>query len=642
MFPDRLKVTLTISVAGQSFTIPAGSIETLELDAQPWGFQAKVRFLVSSEEMEDTLFPRLITRDRIDVRIALVPRPLDDPEDASDRALVFEGIVVEREIVETVSLALEGKPMLRRAYALTISDPLSACWAEHKPLDLLASACMKDALERNKPAGIDFVYELPRLENKQDVLCVPLRGDGRVSFRDFVVAYLEESAGVLEQLGPSPKYRFGGDKKTIRSTIALEPHEVERLAVIPREPRRHDARVLNPFVESAKREELANSAAIDSVRRDEIAHELVPANFDKRVALEKKRQRPGEHAITVSFRRCPDRIPRPGAGVSLSDAFSRANLPSGKTYRAVALRMSAQRAEDETAELRDESARFSIALTLEAELASDPTPHLPPFRRVEEAVFVEARVLSASGGDDDRTWFAGENESAGTWQVRCDVPLFNVTVVVPFEPGSLPGHFFFPPYKRQRVLLRLERDRARIARYLDWAANARTPQDAQGDRIAFGYGEANGTTLDHAYTDDAPALTITRTLAGDTELLTLKPETIFMQVEEKTVKAALTPKYDVSAKVEAAKAKLVGEVEASVGAITGRFEASASGVSSSISDAGADVEAALTEAEAKLTGKLAAVRTELSQMGETLGDAPARIAAAVSAAKAEILGALED
>jgi hypothetical protein len=641
-FPDRLKLTLNVSVGGQTFTIPAGSIDAVELDAKAWGVHGKVRFFVSSEAVEDALFSPLTTRDRIDVRLSLVPRPLEDPEDASDRALVFEGVVTEREIVETVSRGVEGQPMLRRRYELSFSDPLSTFWSEHKPFELFASACMKDAISRSAPAGVEFVYELPRLEKKQDVLCVPLLGDKAPSFLDFMASYLDENAAVLEQLGPSPSYRLGSDKKPIKKTTSLEPHEVGALSIVPSEPRRHAARVLNPFVESGKREDIANRVGVGSVRRDELAHEVVPTMFDQRVAQETKRQRPGEHAIRVRFRRCPDRIPRPGAGVALSDGFSAANFPSGKAYRVYDLRLRAERAEDETAELLDESARFSIDLVLEAELASDPTPRLPPFRRVEGGVFVEARVLSASGGDDDRTWFSGENESAGTWQVRCDVPLFNVTVVVPFEPGSLPGHFFFPPYKGQRVLLRLERDRARIARYLDWAANARTPLDAQGNRIAFGYGEKNGTTVDHAYADNAPALTITRTLAGDTELVTLKPETIFMQVEEKAVSSAPTPKYDVSAKVASAKAKLVGEVEASVGSVTGTFEASASGVSTAISDAGAEVEAALSDAEAKLTEKLGAVRAELSQMEETLSDAPSRIADAVTAAKAEILGALED
>ena len=646
MFSDQLKLSITLAVGGETFVIPAGSVRALRVDARAHGFDASVSFIVSSEDPEDpdTFFPRFSSNDRIDLTLSLLVRPLEDPENASDRALSFAGIAVERRLVETVSRSIDGQPMYERLYEIDLVDPLLALWSEHRPVDLIVDACMRDALERHKPAGLELTYDFARLDDKQDVLFVPLPGDRSPSFYDFFIGFLAETHGVLERSAKTGSYRIGKKKSRILQPIVLDHETLDALDIAPSEPRRHKTRVLNHYADGKKTETLANDLAVRGVFRDVVAYTRVPVPFDRRVALEKARTRPGEHTIRATFKQCPSVLCPPGQGIELDTSVGESRYASKKTYRVITFSISArpEPEQEQETELGDEVARFELDLHVTAELASDLTPRLPRHAPTNEPVCIEGRVLSASGGDDDRTWFAAASDANGIWQLRCKIPLFNVDVVVPFEPGHDPGHFFFPPYKGQRVLVAFERDGARIDRYLDWAPNARTPMAAQGNRLALGYRDGNGTTLDHAYVDGKPVLTLERKFAGDHEVVTMLDQTLRFHVEELPSTESSTPKFDISPKVAAAKARLVGEMQASVGKITGSFEGSSGAVSASVEMAAAEVTAALEAAEAELTARIGGLRTELSSMGEALGEGPARIAAAAAEAKAAIKGALED
>ena len=640
MFSDRLELTLTLSIAGRVFTLPAGCVRDVAVSAKAWGFEGSAAFVVSSEIEEDTLLAAFETRDRIDVKIAIRTRPLDNPEDTSDRKVSFSGIAIDRRIVETVTDELTGSPILERRYELTVRDALAFLWSAHRPLDLLANASMTDILERHTPAGTTLDIDLPRFEEKQDVFFVPLHGEAPASFYDFVVGFVDETGGVLEHAATAGTYRIGAKKKKPKTVTTIGPEELGALCLLPREPRRHSSRVLNHWADGTKKELVPNTLAVTGVRRDVVAYTFVTAPFTRAVAREKARLTEGEHDIAVTLQKCPDRLPAPGEGAGISEELGDTRYSSKKTYRVTTLDLHARGPTNEEATLEDVTATFDLDVTIGAELASEPLPRLPGFRRTHTPILVEGRVLSASGDDDDRTFFVGANDSTNAWQLRCHIPLWNVDIVVPFEPGFFPGHFFFPPYKGQRVLVALERDRAKIHAYLDWAANGRTPMSAQGNRMALGYRDGNGTTVDHSYVDAKPQLVIERKLAGDFERVEMRENTVFFHVEEKPIVTASEPKFDISPKVEAAKLRVSSEVDASITQVTGKFDSSAAAVSATIETAAADVDAALGDAETKLSGQIAAVRADLVAMSELATGAPAVLAAAAAEAKAEIEAAL--
>ena len=67
------------------------------------------------------------------------------------------------------------------------------------------------------------------------------------------------------------------------------------------------------------------------------------------------------------------------------------------------------------------------------------------------------------------------------------IPLFaNQLVKVPFEPYYQSGHFFFPPYRAERVLVSLFPDRAEFKRFLNWRPGGIMPTLTQAIRSAWG------------------------------------------------------------------------------------------------------------------------------------------------------------
>jgi len=110
--------------------------------------------------------------------------------------------------------------------------------------------------------------------------------------------------------------------------------------------------------------------------------------------------------------------------------------------------------------------------------------------------------------------------------------LENKIVIVPFEPMFDTGHFYFTPYKNEKVLVELYFHDARIARFLDWRPEARLPMDTQGNHILMGKGRNSKTSVDHIYADDKPKFSITRKSKKDTEIIQLAEGTIILQTKE--------------------------------------------------------------------------------------------------------------
>ena len=106
-------------------------------------------------------------------------------------------------------------------------------------------------------------------------------------------------------------------------------------------------------------------------------------------------------------------------------------------------------------------------------------------------------------------------------------------VIVPFEPYYQSGHFYFPAYKDERVLLELEFDRARIRAFLDWRPGARLPADTQGNQLLVGKGDKNETSIRHVYVDAKPTLTIERSMDKDQQVITISEGTIRLETQEK-------------------------------------------------------------------------------------------------------------
>ncbi len=604
MFSDRLRPTLSLTIGTATTTFPAGAIRRFEVDCRVYGFSAAVEFDVSSEQEDDPIVTAFVGRDLAQATLTLIPCTLDGTGD-DPVAFPLTGYVLEKRMRETASPGVFGAPIVSRRYSIRFADPASAFWRQHRPLDLVTDASMKDVIEAHLAPGVSLTYDFQAIQDQSPMLCVALPGDGDASFYDWVVWYLDRNSAVLEFDYVKGGYRIGGDKTVQSDKTSLEPEDVLETEILGPDPYRHAVRICNPFAVAATTTAVANADAATGVSHDALFRTAIAADVDTRVRVETARLRAPLFGLRVRYQKAPPSIPSPGGKVVFSDAWSDKVYGVKSSYRVCNLRMRARAIEgDGAAEIADASGPFEIDLDMDLEIETDPTPRLPAYVAPTYPLVVEGTVVSFGGGTDDRTWYMAANKDESILQYKVTIPLWNKTVLAPFEPGLLPGHMFFPAYKAQRVLVALSFDAALIRGFLDWAADARVPNDSQGNRIALGYQNTNGTIIDHAYTDSKPAFKIERLAGADHQLIEVIDGTFRITVEELQGVTSETPTYDVSLKVEAAKDELSGSTNAAVGDLSTSFATSFGGAKGSVVGATSDVTSAVDTAESTLSGKI--------------------------------------
>jgi hypothetical protein len=406
---------------------------------------------------------------------------------------------------------------------------------------------------------------------------------------------------------------------------------------------RNASAVLNPFSEAlVGRTDVPNALAATGVRRDAVAYSAIPTFTDARVELEKRRLRQRDHHLDVNFSELPSEFPIPGALRKVGEGFSTRLLCAGKTYRSIGLHLKAglPEGEDDVSDLDDEACRFGIELNTLFERNNDAVGHLPEHGVPTYPVLAEGKVLSASGAATDRTWHALASDVDSLARYRINVPLWNQTVIVPFVPFGESGHFFFPAYKNQRVLLAFDFDRVRIVSFLDWAGKLNV--DSQGNQIVMGKRDLSSTVMKHAYTDDSPTLSIVRTQAGDKQTLELSEGRFFLEVKEDTVEAATEETYDLSPLADVAKDSAGAEARGSMATLSTKYQGKMSGTTAAMSSASEEVEASVTGAATELSDNVAAVESALSSKAADVAASAEELAAAVAAAKAKLRKALDD
>lgn len=103
------------------------------------------------------------------------------------------------------------------------------------------------------------------------------------------------------------------------------------------------------------------------------------------------------------------------------------------------------------------------------------------------------------------------------------------------EAQQRSGLVIKPKQERERLndLFR-QWDMPSIERCLDWAQNARLPNETQGNQLVLGYGAENGTIVRHWYRDGRPVLHIERKLDDDIETIDVTEGTIRFEVRERS------------------------------------------------------------------------------------------------------------
>ncbi len=610
MFGDRLKLKLTLLIGSDTFSLPTGSLNRIAVDLTIHGFEAEVEFFVDSQEVADPIFPDFSTSQIIQATLTLANGRILFESDAAD-PLTLMGYVTEKRVREVVGKGVDDAPVVGRHYFIRFFDPAQVFWRQHKPFDLYVQSSLQDVIDAYKAQGMTMTYDWGQLDESLDVLCIGLGGEQDATFYDLVMWYVDRNSGVFELTPGTGGYRFGKTKAIPTGDAdVIDEETVDSIRILVPEPKRHSSSLRNPFTEAAvAQKDLPNPLGVSGVRVDPVVHTWIQKVFDARVDVETFKLVPPDPMIEVTYKAVPDKLEDPGTTMNLSDEFPITVYPSGNDYRLIGMTLRAQQdLHDGGAEedLEATTAAYQIDLVHRLELTRDATPRVPPYRRPRYPVFVEGRVLSASGAAADRTWYPMEDEATSLFEYRINVPLWNKIVVTPFIPDKFSGHFFFPAYKNQRVLLALEFDSARVDAYLEWAIPL--SKDTQGDQLILGFNDTSHTYLTQVYTDDKPVVTLARVDDADTQTVTISEGDILMVVKQNQSTAQPPATYDVTPNVAVAKAQTQLAVGSAISDVTGKYEESTGAVMGSITGAQGEVSAKLSSAQASSAPRSATPR----------------------------------
>lgn len=534
MFTERLSAALELTIAGTAHAVKGGDVKHLRVRMTPWGFRAEVEFwLVAREQTsEDSLFSAFVGKDLVKAKLSLA-RTLDDVEE-SPTTLVVKGIVTERVVEERTVPGVQGAPVLQRLYRVHFADAGQVLWSQHFPKALYVGKKWQDVVNGNLPQGVTVTWSWSAATTKTfPVLSLALDED-TASFHDFVVWLADtRGAGIFYSVADD-SYAFRDAKPEASSPTALRIEEVAVVTTTYPRVRRATVTVLNAYSEAAtKTQDVTNADAVQGVKEHHLVRSQVGSVLTDRVTLETTRSKQGEPGVRLALARFPADALRPNAAISLGEGFSTALAQNGKTYRTTFVDIEAKaadtRAGDATA---DVSNTYEIDYRVEAELAADPVMRLPAYRTPVWPMLVEGKVLSETGADDELTYqvYTEEQTSLDTYKVK--IPVFaDQKVIVPFEPTSLSGHFYFPLYRDERVLVALHFDHARVVEYLDWRAGARLPLDSQGNHLLVGKKGTDQTSVRHVYVDAKPELTIERKKDEDLQTIKVSEGTILIKTE---------------------------------------------------------------------------------------------------------------
>ncbi|HEY8207018.1 MAG TPA: hypothetical protein VIG99_06045 [Myxococcaceae bacterium] len=623
-FQEELQIELTLTLGGQSFSIPGGQVKHVSAHLASHGFTGQVTFWTSLEKVDAPLFIAFQKPDLAQVKLSLTAV---DPElESPPPPLVVQGLVRTRRVLADPHGTGAGGGLVFRRYTVDFADPAQVLWRQHRPIELYTNTSMEDVLEAHK-ASLSLSCDWPALQQKQPLLCLALGADTPgVSFYDFVLWYVDTHGGVWSYDSPKNQYLLAESKPSSGEAAPLGALRVHEVNVQLPPLIRHGTRVLNALANGPTTTALAQPQAAAGVSHDVLLRTPITSEVEAREKLEESRLQPRQRQIDVSFKRFPTMDVFPGALLRLDGPLWPSGLTGlGEDQRVLKLDLEAHaEGEGQHDEQQTTSAPYQVSLRVLAEPSSEPVVALPHYRPPRYPIHVEGLVESPGGQPPDRTYLIVDDSQTSLSYFRMKVPLWNQTVSVSAEPIHFPGQFFFPPYKNTRVLLALHFDRAELLRFIDWKDGVRSAQDGQGDQVLLGKNKTSQTALTHDFQDDKPVWRLHRTSGGDTQLVRMSEGNLFLEVKDSQAGMALTPTYDVSPQVEAAKSDL----STAVGGAVAQTGAAAQGAVAAVTGTIKGATAEMTGALGKARGELGA---EVTSAKGALKGAAARLAKGVNA-----------
>ncbi|PPD04268.1 MAG: hypothetical protein CTY29_06285 [Methylobacter sp.] len=533
-FKGDLAITLTLKIAGQSYDIAASNIRSLELDLKQYGYSGKVSFEISPELATDELFTPFTTKSDL-IEVSLTVEVFTVPTGSTSTPLQLSGLATARSMSEqTLTNILPTQDwMVARRYFLDFADPAQVLWKQHYPCDLFTNANLQSLIAAHTSEKIQLTYNWDVLQTVYPVLSLSLGAPGQsASFYDYIIWLVDSNNGVFSYDFGTNQYTFSAAKSDSGQAQSLDPLEVATIGIDFPEVRRDQPNVLNSYTEAAKISPITNDQKATPIRRDYIASYPIAADMQARVTLETARFKQRLHEVRLEFGTFQLQVTPPGQKVDFkgSSAWSSSLFNQPNTYRVRHWQFKAQWTEEgDDPGFNLFTGELAVRLEQDTELWVD----LPEYNRPVYPVFVEGKVHSDKGTDTDASYqfYTDENTSVNYYQVN--IPLWNDQLIrAAYQPNLDTGQFYFPPYKKSRVMIALEFNSAFIAYSLDWGVSTALPLDSQGNQVVMGKSATSRNIIKHAYVDSKPELQILRTEEKDTELLQFSDGYIILQTQQ--------------------------------------------------------------------------------------------------------------
>lgn len=537
-FNDNLAITLTLTIKGKAYAIPAGNVKSLELELQPYGYRGKISFVVSAELSADKLFAAFTQDDLISVSLT-VTLYNELIAVGGITSLALSGLATTRGFSEqtlTNVLKTQGM-MLYRHYRLEFADPAQVLWTQHYPCDLFTNTTLQALITAHAPAEIQLTYDWSVLQTQYPMLALSLGSSGnRASFYDFIWWLADTQNGVFSYDTGKNQYTLSAAKSQDGDALSLVPDEIAGFGMDYAEICRYQPNVLNAYSKNPQTAAIDNAQKVTGVRRDFIQSYPIDADKQARVTLETARLKQPLHEVWVDYQRFPALVAPPGRKVDFkgSSAWNKSIFVQANTYRVKQWRLLAvavsQNLIDDT---NNAYGLYRIEHGLRLECIEDPRVAMPSYETPVYPVFVEGKIDSEKGEDTDATYqfYTDQNTSVNYYQTI--IPLWNNQKIrVAYQPNLDGGQFYFPPYKTARVRVGLNLDNAYIDAFLDWGAGTALPLDSQGNQLVMGKSATSQNIIKHSYVDSKTKLEIQRTEDKDTELLQFSDGYIVLQTKQ--------------------------------------------------------------------------------------------------------------
>ncbi|WP_224249595.1 hypothetical protein [Hyalangium gracile] len=540
-FQERLVVTLTLTIAGKAHEIIAGSIKRFTLDLWSWGLEGEVDFMLTDNSSQggqnkDELLPDFLKSDLAEVLVEVKAALPETSAQPTHTSLKVKGYVTEKTLVEDAVTTGDSDLILHRRYGIRFQDAARLLWRQHHPCALYTQKSAKDVVDAHKGDKIQLTYDWATITATRPMIFVGLDAQRGASFYDWVLWYVHSHHGVFIHDYTTHGYKITGAKDATGTPMQLHAANLAALELLLPEVIRHDVNVLNAIAVGPETRSVTQQKAVSGIRQDVLLCTPIADEVQARVDLETARLKGRGPEVEVIWRSFPEKAFTPGALVKLpaAEAWGAAGVAKDATFRVRGLHLSCEvEGEGEEEVYGDAEAFFTFRMSTRLEPKDEPYVDLPAWQPPHYPRYVEGLIVSEQGAEEDETWQAYTDSATSVDGYKVKIPLYaDQIVAAPFNPNLLPGHFYFPAYKGERVLVALDFQRAWIKRFLDWRTGARMPQDGQGVQLLVGKTPERGTAIKHYYTDDKPVFLMQRTHEKDTQKIEIAEGTLLIQVKE--------------------------------------------------------------------------------------------------------------